>query len=404
MPRKAKVETHRGVYQKVKGSKDWWVRWVDIKGKRRTICAGNYGTAVKLSDEKQLERRTGQLLPVNPRHGVKFSDVVALGVKYAEGAKQGDAKGLKARAELACLEFGDRAAASITTAELQEWMDNMTEEREWSAGTQNRYKSSISSCFREAMRAGKVTENPMRLVRRSKEPMGRVRYLTAEEEVRLRAAIKADLPGRIKSDGQNCFDQLDIALYTGMRKTEQFTTSLDQVYIKARFIYLSATKNGSDRFVHLNSAAVAILDRIRAEHLRHGRPADEPLFRSKRHESIKNPRKWYETALKRAGIEGVTWHTLRHTFASRLVMKGVSLHQVSELLGHKTLSQTKRYAHLAPKFQLEALECLVPEGTNGNGSQGTRQVQNGSQNGSQAKNLVTCQNEYAAVSNSFQTI
>ena len=60
-----------------------------------------------------------------------------------------------------------------------------------------------------------------------------------------------------------------------------------------------------------------------------------------------------------AGIEGVTWHTLRHTFASRLVMAGVDLKTVQELLGHKTMAMTARYAHLAPSHKLRALETLV---------------------------------------------
>jgi hypothetical protein len=54
MPRKPKTETHRGVDQKLKGSDIWWVRWVDIKGTRRAVRAGNFGTAVKLSDESRL--------------------------------------------------------------------------------------------------------------------------------------------------------------------------------------------------------------------------------------------------------------------------------------------------------------------------------------------------------------
>ena len=58
--------------------------------------------------------------------------------------------------------------------------------------------------------------------------------------------------------------------------------------------------------------------------------------------------KIYEPALKQAGIEGATWHTLRHTFASRAVMAGVDIRSVQELMGHSTIMMTMRYAHLSP--------------------------------------------------------
>jgi hypothetical protein len=195
MPRKAKIEAHRGVYQKVKGSDLWWVRWVDVKGQRRTICAGNHSAAVTLADSKQLEKRTAQVLPAIPRRGVKFREVVEIGVKYSEDAKQGDAKGFKHRAETAPIEFGSRAADSITVGELQEWLNEMAADLDWAPGTYNRHKSALSTFFREAQRAGLVVNNPMRLVRRKAEPDGRLRYLFDEEEALLREKIVGPLNG-----------------------------------------------------------------------------------------------------------------------------------------------------------------------------------------------------------------
>jgi hypothetical protein len=65
--------------------------------------------------------------------------------------------------------------------------------------------------------------------------------------------------------------------------------------------------------------------------------------------------KVYEPALKRAGILGATWHTLRHTFASRAVMAGVDIRTVQELMGHSTVTMTMRYAHLSPAHLREAV-------------------------------------------------
>jgi site-specific recombinase XerD len=69
------------------------------------------------------------------------------------------------------------------------------------------------------------------------------------------------------------------------------------------------------------------------------------------------------TAFEQAEIKGVTWHTLRHAFASRLVMGGVDLKTVQKLMGHKAIVMTARYAHLAPTHKLQALETLARPGS-----------------------------------------
>jgi hypothetical protein len=86
-----------------------------------------------------------------------------------------------------------------------------------------------------------------------------------------------------------------------------------------------------------------------------------PVVRTVEGQRLGGPRYWFERALREAKIEGLHWHDLRHTFASRLVMAGVNLRAVQEALGHKSISMTVRYAHLSPEYQLEAVERLVPK-------------------------------------------
>ncbi len=73
--------------------------------------------------------------------------------------------------------------------------------------------------------------------------------------------------------------------------------------------------------------------------------------------------RWFERCVQAAGVPDFRWHDLRHTFASRLVMAGVDLRTVQELLGHKSILMTMRYAHLAPAHLRDAIERLAGERT-----------------------------------------
>jgi site-specific recombinase XerD len=75
--------------------------------------------------------------------------------------------------------------------------------------------------------------------------------------------------------------------------------------------------------------------------------------------ALTSPRYWFEPAVKRAKLRSFSWHCLRHTFASRLVMAGVDLRTVQELMGHKSIQMTVRYSHLTPKHTLAAVEMLA---------------------------------------------
>lgn len=350
MPRKAKEKKHRGVFERDKGTGIYWVRFVDVDGKRKARCIGNFSDAVNFYEAEKVRIRKRIHAPVAGHRGVRYGALVDEALKFSEASHR-DQRVFAQRLEVTREHFGHRVADSITPAEIGEWFAKMVDERDWTPATINRYRAAMSKAFKIGIQNGKVTANPARLVPQRKEPAGKIRFLTEEEDVRLRKALQSR---------PNCIPQLDVALNTGMRKSEQFSITWDQVDFAQKYVHLSTTKNGSDRYVSLNSEALRTLKALKETHARLNLPADSTLFVSGQMKPMSDPREWFAAACEEANIQGVTWHTLRHTFASRLVMAGVDLKTVQELMGHKTIAMTARYAHLSPAHKLSALERLVP--------------------------------------------
>jgi site-specific recombinase XerD len=72
--------------------------------------------------------------------------------------------------------------------------------------------------------------------------------------------------------------------------------------------------------------------------------------------------KFVKVVCRRANLRPITWHVLRHTFASHLAMKGAPLKTIQELLGHATIDMTMRYAHLSPEVKRDAVDLLDSNG------------------------------------------
>jgi site-specific recombinase XerD len=125
-------------------------------------------------------------------------------------------------------------------------------------------------------------------------------------------------------------------------------------------IHLLKTKNGSGRTIPLNSVSKTALER----QLVLSGQSERVFVTDEGKPFIQKPiRRWFEEAIVKAKIRDFSWHCLRHTFCSRLVMAGVSLKTAQELMGHKTIQMTARYAHLSPGHLQDAVELL--SGVNG---------------------------------------
>ncbi|MDR0736135.1 MAG: site-specific integrase, partial [Zoogloeaceae bacterium] len=150
-----------------------------------------------------------------------------------------------------------------------------------------------------------------------------------------------------------------LALNTGCRRGELLGLEWDRVDFQHHKILLEAwhTKTRKRRVVPLNADAAGALLRLRAWQGAHCLSSSW-VFGYDEDKHIKSFKTSWATALRRSGIENFRIHDLRHTFASWLVMQGVSIYVVRDLLGHASVTQTEIYAHLAPSQAVDAVRLL----------------------------------------------
>lgn len=349
----AKVESRvrrdpRGVFEKVPDSGVWWIRYADAMGRIHREKAGTKSAALTLYRKRKTEALEGRKLPEKLRTpSVSFAEIAKDALDYSKAHKRTYDNDLYRMQRLLGW-FRDRAADSIKPQDIERRFGEAVEQDGWKPATVNRVRALFSLIYRLAIQNGKVKENPARLVKHRAENNGRTRYLTQEEEDRLRAVIVARWPRHMP--------EFDLALYTGLRLSEQYGLTWENVDLGRRFLTIPRPKNGETRHLPLNRGALRALETVRA-----GQAAPTgPVFRQANGEPLTGPRKWFEPAVRRAEIGNFTWHCMRHTFASRLVMAGVDLRTVQELGGWKVLGMVARYAHLAPQHLLAAVECLMP--------------------------------------------
>jgi site-specific recombinase XerD len=333
---------YRGVFEKVSGSGIWWICYFDADGKKRREKIGRRSAAIECYRKRKTEVMEGKKLPEKIRaRRVSFSELAEDALEYSRTHKRSYGDDEIRMAKLRDW-LGERPADVVTPQEIERWLNNKTELK---PATLNRYRALLSLVYRLGMQNGKVTCNPARLVRQRKENNARIRFLSSEEERILREVVEAKFLQHLP--------ELELSLNTGMRLSEQYGLAWENVDLQRRSLTIPVSKNGESRHVPLNDSALSALETART--ISGAKPW---VFLNRYSERLVSPREWFDPAVKEAGLKNFTWHCLRHTFASRLVMAGVDLRTVQELMGHKTIQMTVRYAHLAPKHQLAAVQRL----------------------------------------------
>ncbi len=274
-------------------------------------------------------------------------------------------------------DFSKSKLDEITARDIEKWRS-----KKLRAGlkpaTTNRQLNPLKAALQKAVIWEFIKENPLSSVKPLKvDSAPKERYLTEDEEVHLMVALddreKSLRQGRESGNqwrterGYALLPSVDgfadhlkpmviLSMHTGVRRGELFNlkwTDIDFGQRTTLTVRGEGSKSGQTRHIPLNQAAVDTL-------LQWQRQNDNgQLVFHNNGKKFTNVNSAWRNVLQDAGISNLRWHDLRHTFASNLVMAGVDLNTVRELLGHKDIKTTLRYAHLAPKEKAAAVEKLV---------------------------------------------
>lgn len=324
------------IYQR---GKNWYIDFTFHGQRIREMIGPSRKGAEKVIAKRKAEIAENKFLDVRKDPGpVKFYDFAKEYLQWAKANKKPSSYDRElSRMRQVNTEFESKTLREITTWQIEKYKAKRKEEIK--PASVNREIALLKHMFTKAIEWSKVKENPAKKVKLLKGEVKRVRFL---------------MPDQVQAILSNCADHLrpivTVAVHTGMRKGEILRLRRDQVNFAQGIISILDTKNHERRDIPMNGTVKDTLKAIEDK--------GPYFFCNGDGKTFANVRRSFETALRKSGIEDFRFHDLRHTFASNLVMAGKDLNTVRELLGHKDLTMTLRYAHLAPNLKKAAVDDL----------------------------------------------
>lgn len=235
--------------------------------------------------------------------------------------------------------FGHFTLAEITTEMISDYRESRL--KVVKPATIYQELSLLRRMFNVARREWKwIKENPAADLSFSiGNSNARDRWLSLDDEQRLLSA--ATNPNWLRS-------LLVTALHTGMRRGEILNLQWQDIDFQRKLLTVHKSKNGEKRAIPLSSTLCDVLRGIKVLNIS-GKVS--PI-------SVRSLRAAFEITLEKTAIKDFHFHDLRHTFATRLIQAGVDFYRVKELLGHKTINMTMRYAHHYPESLRSSIDVL----------------------------------------------
>lgn len=344
-----------------------WRYSFEHKGRKHRFIVPTYTIAVASLAKVRAQIAEGRYLEKEVSEQIRFEKAVE---KFLEWGQTNVSEGTQRRDRecsdlwLACPRFKGRPLTDITAEDVEAYRkDRLTKVRTRTIGdhTFNVRPAGERTCDLDLARLRRLfslcirwklcKENPAKGVDFFNPESKHDRFLTHEEEAAILAACPPDIRPAVI-----------VAVNTGLRQMELLTLTWAHVDQLGKTLTVTADKAKSkkSRRVPLNKAALEAIKSLPS-----GISLQTPVFPVVSERDQRDLVRRFEKAVAKTGVnkgaersQRVTWHTLRHTFASRLVMAGVDILTVKELLGHSTLVMVMRYAHLSQAHLREAVDAL----------------------------------------------
>jgi integrase len=228
--------------------------------------------------------------------------------------------------------LGDKPIIDITTIDINEALSTLPSQ--FKNATINRYVAAISVVFSYAYKVYGLHVNPVRKIPSLPENNERTRFLSEAERTSLFKACRA-------SKWDKLYLIVLIAITTGARKGELTKLRWNDIDFDRRTAYVATTKNGQPKVLPLTDSVIKELQLFDSKD-------SSLIFASKVKKDVAYCfTKPWKKALEDGEIKDFRFHDLRHSCASYLAQSGASLLEIADVLGHKQINVTKRYAHLA---------------------------------------------------------
>lgn len=252
--------------------------------------------------------------------------------------------------------FGHRLLNEICAENIDRWMTKQIHEK-YKASTVNKHAGLLNRMLNVAVEWEYIEKNPFDKAIIKKFPTGDhvQRFLTADEIRRLLSACS-------KEPHPYLYFFVKLLLLTGARSSELRLCKWNDIDLTKGELYIGLSKNGRSRRIILSDSSIQELCRVREKSESLGTPtmASNWVFTNPKTQlPYTSMQIAFSKARKRARLDTVRIHDLRHTFASLLINNGASIYEVQKLLGHHHVSMTERYAHLFPNTLKDRAEIIA---------------------------------------------